>query len=165
MPEVEFPEGKVLQREYGGQGTTLSVPLLRDDMSLGAITMLRNEVRPFTDRQVALLETFADQAVIAIENVRLFTELQHKNQALTTAHAQVTEALDQQTATSEVLRVIAGSPTDLQPVLDALVESAGRLCQAADTFLLLVEGDQLRVTAFHGSVGESAGLSNTIHRG
>src|SRR6266851_3381595 len=75
------------------------------------------------------------------------------------------EALEQQTATSEILRVIAGSPTDLQPVLDALVESASRLCQTADTFLLLVEGDQLRVAALHGSVDESARLSNTIHRG
>jgi GAF domain-containing protein len=87
MPDDEFPEGKVLQREYGGHGTTLAVPLLREDVSLGAITLLRNEVSPFTDRQVALLETFADQAVIAIENARLFNETK--------------EALEQQTATAE----------------------------------------------------------------
>src|SRR4030095_14556234 len=111
-----------------------------------------------------LLQSVADQAVIAIENVRLFTELQEKNRALTQAHAQVSESLERQTATSEVLRVIAGSPTDLQPVLDALVESAGRLCQAADTFLLLVGGDQLRVAALHGSV-EGGVISNPIQRG
>jgi len=96
--------------------------------------------------------------VIAIENVRLFRELEARNR-------DVTEALEQQTATGEILRVIASSPTDLQPVLDALVASASRLCQAADTFLLLVEGDQLRVAALHGSVDENARLSNTINRG
>jgi two-component system, NtrC family, sensor kinase len=123
------------------------------------------EVDPFTGRQIALLQTFADQAVIAIENVRLFTELQQKNRALTQAHGQVTEALEQQTATSDILRVISSSPTDLQPVLDALVESASRLCQAADTALLLVEGDQLNVAALHGSMAESARLANAIDRG
>ena len=96
--------------------------------------------------------------MIAIENVRLFRELEARNR-------DVTEALEQQTATGEILRVIASSPTDLQPVLDALVASASRLCQAADTFLLLVEGDQLRVAALHGSVDENARLSNTINRG
>src|SRR4029434_2788967 len=141
------------------------VPLLREGTSIGVIIIRRVEVRPFSDTQITLLQTFADQAVIAMENVRLFTELQEKNRALTQAHAQVTETLDQQTATSEVLRVIAGSPTDLQPVLDTLVESAGRLCQAADTFLLLIEGDQLRVAALHGAVDEGARLSNAIHRG
>jgi two-component system NtrC family sensor kinase len=159
---AEFPETSSPQH---GVESLLAVPLLREDVAVGVIRVSRTQIQPFTEQQIALLRTFADQAVIAIENVRLFTELQEKNRALTQAHGQVTEALEQQTATSEVLRVIAGSPTDLQPVLDALVESAGRLCQAADTFLLLVEGDQLRVTAFHGSVGESAGLSNTIHRG
>src|SRR5262249_20292488 len=103
MPDNEFPEGKVLQREHGGHRPTLAVPLLREGVSRGVITLLGNEVSPFTDRQVALLETFADQAVIAIENVRLFKELQSSNRELTTA-------LDQQTATSEILRVISQSP-------------------------------------------------------
>jgi GAF domain-containing protein len=85
MSDNEFPEGKALQREYGGHGTTLAVPLLREDAALGVITLVRSEVSPFSDRQVALLQTFADQAVIAIENVRLFTELAARNRDLTEA--------------------------------------------------------------------------------
>src|SRR5207249_5355174 len=96
------------------------------------ITVGREAGRGFADEQIALLKTFADQAVIAIENVRLFTELQQKNEALTQAHAQVSEALEQQTATSEVLRVISSSQTDVQPVFDTLVTSAARLCGAND---------------------------------
>src|SRR5262249_13829768 len=99
----EFPEGATLGREFGHR-TNLGVPLRRDGVPLGAIVMRRAEAKPFTDKEIALLQTFADQAVIAIENVRLFTELQEKNQALTQAHAKVTESLDQQTATSEILR-------------------------------------------------------------
>ena len=90
-------------------------------------------------KQIALLETFADQAVIAIENVRLFTELQEKNRALVEAHAQVTEALEQQTATSEILRVISSSPTELQPVLQTLIENAARLCDAQSGIRLPLE--------------------------
>src|SRR5262245_27842263 len=96
------------------------IPLLSEGKPLGSLAVLRVEMRPFTEAEVALLKTFADQAGIAIENVRLFTELQEKNQALTLAHAQVSEALDQQTATSEILRVISRSQTDVQPVFDTL---------------------------------------------
>src|SRR5262249_51855060 len=96
--------------------TELGIPMFRDDEIVGVIILFKVVVEPFTDKQIELIETFADQAVIAIENVRLFTELQEKNKALTTAHAQVTEALDQQTATSEILRVISGAQTDAQPV-------------------------------------------------
>src|SRR5262249_3851839 len=94
----------------------LGVPMVREGQVIGAIFVARRAPGLFSDTQVELLQTFADQAVIAIENVRLFTELQEKNKALTKAHGQVTEALEQQTATSEILRVISSSPTDLQPV-------------------------------------------------
>src|SRR5258706_4958995 len=151
-----------ISRSLGGRAM-VSVPMLRDGIAVGAITLARRERGPFPERQVNLLRSFAHQAIIALENVRLFTELQEKNRELTQAHRQVTEALEQQTATGEILRIIAGSPTDLQPVLDALVESAGRLCEAADTFLLLVEGDQLRVAALHPSV-EGGVVSNPIQR-
>src|SRR5262245_30596142 len=87
--------------------TVLAAPLVREGFAIGAIVMRRREVTPLTNKQVALLQTFADQAVIAIENVRLFRALEEKNQALTQAHAHVSEALDQQTATSEILRVIS----------------------------------------------------------
>src|SRR5499433_1694048 len=112
-----------------GFRTILSVPLLREGVPLGAIALRRSAVEPFSEKHIELLKIFADQAVIAIENVRLFTELQEKNRALTDAHAQVTEALDQQTATAEILRVISSSPTDVQPVFEAIVQSAVGLCK------------------------------------
>jgi len=145
----EFPEGSGLARREGIR-TILSVPLIRAGLGIGVIGLRRTEARPFTDRQIALLQTFADQAVIAIENVRLFTELQERNQALTAAHAQVTESLEQQTATSEILRVIASSSTDLQPVMKAVAESAARLCEATDAHVFQKKGDLLRVVASHG---------------
>ena len=136
----DFPVGRDLARRLGWR-TTLSAPLLREGVAIGAILIRRSEVRPFTDKQIALLQTFADQAVIAIENVRLFTELQGKNRALTEAHAQVSEALDQQTATSEILKVISRSPTDVQPVFDAIAESAMRLCDAGVGGVLTFDGE------------------------
>src|SRR5262245_61321014 len=111
-----------------GAGSLLAVPLLREQEAIGVIGVTRNLVGPFSTQQVELLKTFADQAVIAIENVRLFKELEEKNRALTQAHAQVTESLEQQTATSEILRVISQSPTDVQPVFDTIVTSAVNLC-------------------------------------
>src|SRR5262245_51041481 len=107
---------------------TIAIPMLREGGPIGAIVLARDEPGLFSDQHVALLQTFADQAVIAIENVRLFKELEEKNTALTTAHAQVTESLEQQTATSEILRVISSSPTDVQPVFDTIAQSAMRLC-------------------------------------
>jgi GAF domain-containing protein len=145
--DVEYKVGKAVQRQTGHR-TTLATPLLREGVALGAILIRRMEVLPFSEKQVRLLETFADQAVIAIENVRLFTELQEKNQALTQAHAQVTEALEQQTATSDILRVISQSQTDVQPVFDAIVNSAVRLLRANTGVVIRIAGELIELAAF-----------------
>ena len=121
--DTEFP-GALGTRTLMAVRTFLATPLLREGSTRsGVVVIRRSEVRPFTEKQVALLKTFADQAVIAIENVRLFKELQARNRDLT-------EALERQTATSEILAVIASSPTDIQPVVNAVAESAARLCDA-----------------------------------
>ena len=119
----------------------LATPLLREGVVIGTIGIRRMEPRPFSDTQIALLETFADQAVIAIENTRLFQELEERNGELTEALARESEALEQQTAMSEVLRVIASSPTDLQAVLYTVAENAARLCNADDAVIRRVNGD------------------------
>src|SRR5258705_932888 len=125
--------------------TVLAVPLLRAGVPVGALGLWRREVQPFSEKQIKLVETFAAQAVIAIENVRLFKELEARNSTLT-------ESLEQQTATSEILRVISSSPTDVQPVFDAIAANAARLCSANDAQVLRVEGETLRlVAAFGGS--------------
>jgi GAF domain-containing protein len=128
-------------------GTELGVPMFRGDDIVGVIILHKLEVQPFTDKQIELVETFADQAVIAIENVRLFTELQQKNEALTRAHAQVTEALEQQTATSEILRVISSSPTDVQPTFDAIAASSRRLCGALSSSVFRFDGKLIQHVA------------------
>jgi signal transduction histidine kinase len=120
----------------GGVRTLLVVPLCQQGELIGTLNSRRMEVRPFTPAQIKLLETFADQAVIAIENVRLFQELK--------------EALEQQTATSEILGVIASSPTDIQPVLDTVAENAARLCESLDAQIFRVEGDALHIVASYG---------------
>ncbi|HEX2932623.1 MAG TPA: GAF domain-containing protein, partial [Candidatus Binatia bacterium] len=140
--EAEFPRALGMAL---GLRTILATPLVHGGVAIGAIAIRRREVRPFSDRQIKLLETFADQAVIAIENARLIHEQQARNRDLT-------EALEQQTATSEILRVIASSPTDLQPVLDVVAETAARLCGATDAQIYRVNGNVLRLAASHGSI-------------
>ena len=138
----EYPDGSEVARQLGHR-TLLNVPLLRDGAAIGTISVRRTEARPFTEQQVALLQTFADQAVIAIENVRLFNELQTKN-------ADLTDALERQTATSEILRVISNSPTDVQPVFDTIVRSAVQLSGAGTGALYRFDGEQLHLVAHHG---------------
>src|SRR5215475_2864681 len=128
-------------------GTVLAVPMLRADELLGVVVIYRHEVRPFTDSQIALVETFADQAAIAIENARLLTELQTKN-------ASLTEALEQQTATSEILRVISSSPTDVQPVFESIARAARRLCEADLSGVYPFDGTLIHFAAEHGRTPE-----------
>jgi two-component system, NtrC family, sensor kinase len=131
--------------------TILATPLLREGAPLGVIFITRGpEIHPFSAKQIALLETFANQAVIAIENVRLFTALQEKNRALTAAHAQISEALEQQTATGEILRAISASPTDTQPVFNTIAQSAVRLCDGRDCFVWRFDGALIDIVAHHG---------------
>src|SRR5262249_44513191 len=139
MESEEFPEGRARAQTQGIR-TLLSAPLLREGTAIGAIVLRRDEANPFTDKQIALLQTFADQAVIAIENVRLFTELEARNHDLT-------EALDRQTATAEILAVISSSPTDVQPVFDTIVRSASRLLGGAGIALTHVRGGLLHRVA------------------
>jgi two-component system NtrC family sensor kinase len=139
----EFPEGHALALGQGHR-TILSVPLLRKAEAIGCLVIRRMEARPFTAKQIELAETFADQAVIAIENVRLFDDVQKRT-------ADLSEALEQQTATSEVLRVISSSPGELQPVFDTMLEKATRICGASFGVLQLCEGDAFRAVAMHNA--------------
>jgi GAF domain-containing protein/anti-sigma regulatory factor (Ser/Thr protein kinase) len=130
-----------------GNRATLSVPMLRQGMPIGTITIGRFEPLPFSDQQIELLQTFADQAVIAIENVRLFKELQEKNRALTQAHGQVTEALEQQTVTAEILRAISSSPTSVEAVFDTILASALRLCDTPTGGIFTFDGRAFHLAA------------------
>ena len=135
--------------------TLLATPLLREGIPIGVITLRRTDVQPFTDKQIELAKTFAAQAVIAIENVRLFTELEARNR-------QLTEALEQQTATAEILRVISRSPTDIQPVMDVVAESAARFCGAVNAAIFRLEGTSLRLVATHGPSPSTVPLGGSI---
>ena len=134
-----------------GYRSNMAVPMLREGQVIGSIVVCRAEAGPFPEKQVKLLQTFADQAVIAIENVRLFNETR--------------EALEQQTATAEVLRVISESPTDVEPVLDAVAQRALKLCDAAQSVIALVEGGDIRFVAGHGSTATAVGEVIPLDRG
>jgi GAF domain-containing protein/anti-sigma regulatory factor (Ser/Thr protein kinase) len=139
-PEYVWKESQ----KRGGFRTMLGVPLLREGAPIGVFAMTRRVVQPFSDKQIELLTTFADQAMIAIENVRLFDEVQARTHELS-------ESLEQQTATSEVLRVISSSPGELQPVFEAMLANAARICEAAFGTLFLRDADDFRVVAMHNA--------------
>ena len=147
LRESDYQYGELLkQQDYRA---VLAVPMLREGALLGVIVILKSKAEPFTDKQIELVTTFADQAVIAIENVRLFTELEVRNRDLT-------ETLEQQTATGEILRVISSSPTDVQPVFDIIGERAKKLCDAEVSVVSRVDGDLILLTSLHGVAGEAA---------
>jgi signal transduction histidine kinase len=150
----EFPDSMAWRT---GRRSVLAEPLLRDGAAIGVILIRRMEPRPFSERQLALLKAFAAQAVIAIENVRLYTELQARNRELT-------DSLTQQTATAEILRVISSSPADLQPVLDTVVESAARYCGATDAQIWRRDDEGVRLVAHHGPLASPLGRVLPIGR-
>src|SRR5262245_61390170 len=137
----EFPDGSKVALRHGFR-TAFAVPLLRRGEAIGVIGIRRTEVKPFTDKQIVLVATFADQAVIAIENARLFDEVQART-------GELSESLEQQTATSEVLKVISSSPGELEPVFQAMLANATKLCAAKFATLYLCEGDAFRTAAMY----------------
>jgi GAF domain-containing protein len=145
---AEFPEGHAMALRMGHR-TILSVPLLREDEAIGSLSVRRTEVRPFTAKQIELAGTFADQAVIAIENVRLFEEVQARTKELQ-------QSLEYQTAISDVLNIISRSPSTIQPVLDTIAETAQRLCQSEHAFIFRLDGGR-----YHLAVAKDASAEQT----
>ena len=141
-PEHELKEE--IRARARGVRTVLAVPLMREGIPIGIVVLHRRALRPFSPKQIELIETFADQAVIAIENVRLFDEVQSRTKELS-------ESLEQQTATSEVLKVISSSPGQLDPVFEAMLENATRICECKFANLLLYDGNIFRVAATFGA--------------
>ncbi|MDK1385851.1 GAF domain-containing protein [Sinorhizobium sp. 8-89] len=145
LADPEYQAHTTLGAQSANYRSLIAVPITRDSRPIGTIVVARTQPGVFPDRQVELLQTFADQAAIAIENVRLFTDLEKRN-------LELKESLQQQTATADVLKVINRSPFDLQAVLDTLVESAAQLCDAYDAVIFLKDGDTLHVRAHHGPI-------------
>ena len=147
------PDATDVMRETGrarGWRSNLFVPMIREDVAVGLISITRREPGPFAADQIALLEIFAAQAVIAIENVRLFKDLQARNRELT-------EAVEQQTATAEILNVISRSPTNVQPVFEAILESAMRLCETAFGAIFRFDGERLHLVGHHRHTARGGG--------
>ncbi|OGT80524.1 MAG: hypothetical protein A3H91_12460 [Gammaproteobacteria bacterium RIFCSPLOWO2_02_FULL_61_13] len=155
-PQVlaDFPMSAPVWEAMGAH-TQVCVPLMRNGAAVGCIAALRSESKPFSDAEVRLIETFADQAVIAIENVRLFKELEARNKDLA-------ETLEQQTATADILRVISRSQMDLQPVFNAIAESALKLFNGFDVVVRLVEGNDVPVVARAGNSGTVEGIPREL---
>src|SRR5262245_8526708 len=162
IPDIrKDPEYTLDARRAGvpkGYRTILGVPLLREGAPIGVIALGRHTVRPFTEKQIELVTTFADQAVIAIENVLLFDAEQQRTRELT-------ESLERQMATSDILRVISSSPTDVQPVFDSIAEHAVRLCGGQFSFVARFDGDLLHFASCHGlSAEELEAFRRTLPR-
>ena len=162
--------GIVAAVEVGHVRTLLAVPMLRGTELIGAVILVREEVRSFTDKQIELVQSFASQAIIAIENTRLLNELRQRTDDLTQRTTDLTESLKQQTAISEILRVISNSPSDVQPVLNSVVEHAARICEAQIVDIVLVNDNALRLAAAigHGDrfpAGESIPLDRSTVMG
>src|SRR5207253_2190117 len=136
--------------KLAGARTLLIVPMLKEDHLIGVLAFYRREVRLFTEKQIELVANFAAQAVIAIENTRLLSELRQRTDDLS-------ESLEQQTAISEILRVISNSPSDVQPVLDTVAERAARICDAQVVDIILADNGTLRVGAGFGEMGRPIG--------
>src|SRR5262249_53969237 len=137
-------ETPTVPAKLGGARSYIAVPMLKENEIVGAFVIYRQEVRPFTDKQITLVQNFATQVVIAIENTRLFN-------AERARPIELTEALEKQTATSEVLRIISSSSGDLQPVFQAILENATRICEAKFGILTIFDDDEVRVVAMHGA--------------
>ena len=153
LTDEDFPRDHPLRSaaERRGVRTLLCVPMIKEGELIGAISIFRQEIRPFTDKQVDLVKNFAAQAVIAIENARLLNELRQRTTDLTERTADLTEALEQQTATSEVLQVISGSPGDLEPVFATMLEKAVRICDAKFGNIYRWDGEALHIVATHNT--------------
>ena len=142
--------GMVAAVELGGAHTAIAVPMVKENEFIGLFLLYRQEVCPFSDKQIELVQNFAAQSVIAIENARLLNELRQRTDDLSQRTAGLTEALEQQTATSDVLKVISSSPGDLQPVFDTMLANATRLCEATHGHVWTFDGEQMYAVAVRG---------------